>query len=151
MTLDADEDHAWQEGNRERIQWEKQADAWSADWLLGGLDPRDDRFLKRVLGLALGYLWSASRNIHTGRWHRPDYPPAWDRFYQTIKQHVPDQPLHSIWSFAAFVIQLHLQATGRDAGVTEAETPEDWANRLLDVISRHAEERERQPPRRGSS
>lgn len=140
LVLREDEDTAWLEGNARRIQWEKQADAWSAGWLLGGLDPRDDRFLKRVLGLALGHLWSASRNVHTGRWHLPDYPPAWDRFYHTIKQHVPDMPMHPIWTFAAFVLQLHLQAKGVNASPAAVETPEAWVNALLDHVSRTARE-----------
>ena len=38
------------------LSWEKEADAWSADWLLQGLDETDDRFLKRVIGIALGFL-----------------------------------------------------------------------------------------------
>lgn len=136
LTLSEEEDVLWQAGNQERIQWEKQADASAAEWLLSDLDSRDDRFLKRVLGLALGYLWSASRNIHTGRWREPNYPPAWDRFYQTIKQHVPDSPLHPIWMFAAYIIQLHLQAAGVVASPPEVENPEAWVNHLLDYLSK---------------
>ncbi len=138
FNLKEEEDKDWQEACRDRIQWEKQADAWSANWLLRDLDTLDKRFLKRVLGLALGYLWSASRNVHTGKWIRPDYPPAWDRFYQTIKQHVPDEPMHPIWSFAAYVLQLHLQAASWNVGITDVETPEAWVNRLLDFLARHA-------------
>jgi hypothetical protein len=74
--LTEEEDVEWQKGAETWIQWEKQADAWSAEWLLDCLDQRDPRFLKRVLGLALGFLWSASRNVHIGTWLRPNYPPA---------------------------------------------------------------------------
>ena len=117
------------------LSWEKEADAWSADWLLQGLDETDDRFLKRVIGIALGFLWSASRNVHTGCWLSRHHPPVWDRIYQNVKQHIPSNPGHPIWLFIAYVLQLHLCSLGQAPPVSSSEDAEDWVNQLLDYIA----------------
>lgn len=116
------------------LRWEREADRWSAEWLLDGLETCDDRFLKRVLGLTLAYLWIASRNIHTGNW-LTYHPPAWDRIYQNVKQHVPNDDTHPIWSFIAYVMLLHLTSVGTPLEISEVETPEDLVNEILDFIS----------------
>jgi len=133
--LDPAKDPAQIEADQISIGHEKEADAWSAEWLLEGLDPRDDRFLKRVIGTSLGYLWSATRNIHTGYWLTNNHPPAWDRLYQNLKQYV-DTETHSVWLFAAYILQLHLQAIGEDPAVDEVESGEEWVNILLDKVSK---------------
>jgi len=119
-----------------QLLWEKEADAWSANWLLEGLDEKDDRFLKRALGIALGYLWIASRDIHTGCVVRAHHPPAWDRLYQNIKQHIPNSPSHPIWMFVAYVLLLHLTSIEEVPPDAEYQTPEDLVNQLLDHVSR---------------
>jgi hypothetical protein len=121
------------------LGWEKEADAWSRDWLLEGLDQEDERFLKRVLGTALGYLWLASRNVYTGQWLRRHHPPAWDRIYHNIKQHIPDNPGHPIWLFVAYVLQLHLFSLSKHPKLAECENPEEWVNRLLDHVAKTKE------------
>jgi len=134
-----EEDPKVKEADAIWLGWEKDADAWSASWLLEGLDQEDGRFLKRVLGTALGYLWLASRNVHTGRWLRRHHPPAWDRLYHNIKQHVPDNHGHPIWLFVAYILQLHLFSLGQHPQVGECEHPEEWVNRLLDHVSKAKE------------
>ncbi len=119
-----------------RLEWEKEADAWSANWLLDDLDQKDNRFLKRVVGISLGYLWIASRNIYTGRWLRRHHPPAWDRLYHNVKQHVPNNPGHPIWLFVAYVLQLHLMSIAKQPPIAETEDPETWVNQLLDHVSK---------------
>lgn len=133
--FDPAKDPAKLEADRINIRREKEADAWSADWLLEGLDSRDDRFLKRVVGTSLGYLWSASRNIHTGYWLTNNHPPAWDRLYQNLKQHV-DIATHPIWLFVAYVLQLHLQAISENPTVDAVDSGEEWVNILLDQVSK---------------
>jgi hypothetical protein len=133
------EDPKVKEANAIRLGWEKEADAWSAKWLLEGLDQEDGRFLKRVLGMALGYLWVASRNVHTGKWLRRHHPPAWDRLYHNIKQHIPNNPGHPIWLFVAYILQLHLVSLGQHPQVGECEDPENWVNRLLDHVAKAKE------------
>ncbi|MGC3971633.1 MAG: phage exclusion protein Lit family protein [Pirellulales bacterium] len=135
-SLKPEEDPNAIEHARIRVEWEKEADRWSADWLLDGLDPRDDRFLKRILGISLGFLWGASRNIHTGKFRTCHHPPAWDRVYQNIKQHVPNEPTHPVWLFLCYIIQLHLNSLGQATEVGEFDVPEDWANALLDRLSK---------------
>jgi hypothetical protein len=119
-----------------RLEWEKEADAWSANWLLDGIDESDDRFLKRVLGISLGFLWEASRNVYTGRWLSRHHPPAWDRLYQNVKQHVSNNPHHPIWPFVAYVLQLHLMSIEIQPSITETEDHEAWVNQLLNHISK---------------
>jgi len=134
-----EDDPQVKEANEIRLGWEKEADAWSANWLLDGLGEDDARFLKRVLGSALGYLWLASRNVHTGRWLRRHHPPAWDRIYHNIKHHIPDSPGHPIWLFVAYVLQLHLFSLGQHPLVSECEHPETWVNQLLDQVAKAKE------------
>lgn len=136
--LDPEEDPNVQEANAIRIGWEKEADAWSANWMLDDVDQHDDRFLKRILGTALGYLWLATRNIHTGKWRHPKYPPAWDRIYHTVKQHISGDPTHPIWLFLAYALQLHLMSVGQHQQVGPCENPEEWVNKLLDHLSKSA-------------
>jgi hypothetical protein len=133
--VNPEEDPAQIKADRISTAREKEADAWSAEWLLEGLDPRDDRFLKRVLGTSLGYLWSATRNIHTGYWLTNNHPPAWDRLYQNLKQYV-DTDTHPVWLFAAYILQLHLQGIGEDPAVDEVGSGEEWVNILLDKVSK---------------
>ena len=137
--LKPQEDPKVKEADAIWIGWEKEADAWSANWLLDGLDQEDGKFLKRILGTGLGYLWLASRNVHTGRWLRRHHPPAWDRLYHNIKQHVPDDPKHPIWPFVAYILQLHLFSLGQHSQVVECEDIEEWVNRLLDHVSKAEE------------
>jgi hypothetical protein len=118
------------------LRWEKEADAWSASWLLGGLECTDNRFLKRALGLSLALVWIATRNIHTGIWDDKSHPPAWDRIYHNIKQHIPDRPDHPVWTFIGYVLTLHLISQNSLPLIQEVETPEDWVNKLLDHLSR---------------
>jgi hypothetical protein len=133
--FDPEKDPAKIEADRISIGREKEADAWSAQWLLEGLDPKDDRFLKRVIGTSLGYLWSATRNIHTGFWLTNNHPPAWDRLYQNLKQYVHTDT-HPVWLFAAYILQLHLQAIRRDPSVDAVDSGEKWVNILLDKVSK---------------
>lgn len=133
--IDPEKDPAKIEADRISIGREKEADAWSAEWLLEGLDPRDDRFLKRVIGTSLGYLWLATRNIHTGFWLTNNHPPAWDRLYQNLKQYV-DTDTHPVWLFAAYILQLHLQAIREDPTVDSVNSGEEWVNILLDKVSK---------------
>jgi hypothetical protein len=133
--LDPAKDSAQLEADRISIGREKEADSWSAEWLLEGLDPMDGRFLKRVIGTSLGYLWSATRNIHTGYWLTTNHPPEWDRLYQNLKQYV-DSDTHPVWLFVAYILQLHLQAIGEDPTVEEVDSGEEWANILLNKVSK---------------
>lgn len=136
-TLDVNANGELTPSSRETLlRWEKEADAWAANWLLDGLDNNDDRFLKRVLGLSLVFTWMATRNVHTGHWLASTHPPAWDRIYHNIKQHIPDTPCHSIWTFVGYIMQLHLMSAGIQPQIDEAGTPEDWVNMLLDYVSR---------------
>lgn len=144
-TLDLDENGNPTAESRETLRrWENEADAWAAEWLLDGLDIDDDRFLKRVLGLSLVYLWIASRNVYTGEWLPSYHPPAWDRIYHNVKNYIPDTPLHPVWTFIGYVIQLHLMSTNTHPEIAEAETPEDWVNKLLDYVSRLQTEQSRE-------
>lgn len=135
LIIKPEEDPAQIEADRINTAREKEADAWSAEWLLDGLDPSDDRFLKRIIGTSLGYLWSATRSIHTGYWLSNNHPPSWDRLYQNLKQYVHTDT-HPIWLFVAYILQLHLQAIGEDPTVNEVECGEQWVNVLLDMVSK---------------
>jgi hypothetical protein len=136
-TLDVDKYGDLTPSSRETsLRWEKDADAWAAEWLLGGLENDDERFLKRVLGLSLAFTWLATRNVHTGHWLSSTHPPAWDRIYHNIKQHIPNTPHHPIWAFIGYILQLHLMSVSAQTEIHEAETHEDWVNKLLDYVSR---------------
>ena len=100
--------HVPKEGVDSIVQ-EKDADREAANWLLDGLDDEwTPMFVKRALGVAIGLSWLASLNVYVGSAASETHPPAYDRLYQVLEQHVEDGG-HPVWAMVSLILSLHLQ------------------------------------------
>jgi hypothetical protein len=89
------------------IDQEREADNSAADWLLGGLDQNDPRFLKRSLGMAVALVAMTGFAIHQGDLSAGSHPRPFDRLIHSLERHVADED-HKAWGFVAGVLKLHL-------------------------------------------
>jgi hypothetical protein len=91
---------------------ERDADYAAADWILNGVGEEDDRFKKRILGVALTLLVTVQNGIHSGHYGGQSHPRSFDRLIHTLDRHVRNQN-HVVWFFAATMLKLHLDNTER--------------------------------------
>jgi hypothetical protein len=128
-------DHVRQTGTDSVLQ-EKDADRSAAAWLLDNIPPDDNRFVQRLLGIALAMLWIAALDIYVPPDAASTHPPGYDRLYQLLAQHL-DDPHHPVWGFVSLALEAHLHAKGC-AYDTErpAEPAQNAVNYYIDVISK---------------
>lgn len=89
------------------IDQERDADNSAADWLLGGLDQKDPRFIMRSLGMAVALVAMTGFAIHRGELAARSHPRAFDRLIHSLQRHITDDD-HKTWGFVAGVLKLHL-------------------------------------------
>jgi hypothetical protein len=119
------------------ILQEKEADRAAADWLLGALDDESNpMFVKRALGIAVGLSWLASLNIYVGTTSRNTHPPAYDRLFQVLSQHVQDGE-NPVWGMVSLILALHLQNQGVQWGEDiQFDSFNDAANYYVEQIAK---------------
>lgn len=121
------------------IEQEKDADGLAADWILSGINQSDPRFRKRALGVVVALAALASLEVYSRTGRRHTHPPAHDRLYQVLNQHISD-PNHLAWCFAGVILTLHIQNSHLGERLQKdwpLQTPHrDWVNHLIDVLSR---------------
>lgn len=87
---------------------EDEADMAAAHWLLDGLKQEDDRFVKRVLGIALALSWMASFSVFLPE-DKVYHPPSCERLNRIIKEFVSD-PNHVAWAFVSTILRANMEA-----------------------------------------
>ena len=119
------------------ILQEKDADREAANWLLDGLDDEwTPMFVKRALGIAVGLSWLASLNVYVGPAASKTHPPAYDRLYQVLAQHIEDGA-HPVWAMVSLILSLHLQNQGIPFGENvEFGSFQEAANYYVDQIAK---------------
>ncbi len=93
------------------IEMELDADNGATDWLLGGLDQTDLRFLKRSLGIAIALVAMTGFAIHRGVLAAAEHPRSFDRLIHCLERHITHRD-HKTWGFVAAVLKLHLDQAG---------------------------------------
>jgi Peptidase U49 len=114
---------AAQEVSAQSILEEKEADMGAAEWVLSGVLDDQPKLLKRGMGVMVGLVWLASREVYKHREEFGTHPPAYDRLYQVLLQFFPDggDANHDlIWNSSQLMLNLHLQ----DYGIPLDETRE---------------------------
>lgn len=128
--------HVGEKGVASVLQ-EKDADREAANWLLEGLDDEwTPMFVKRALGIAIGLSWLASLNVYIGPAASKTHPPAYDRLYQVLAQHIEDSG-HPVWAMVSLILSLHLQNQGIPFGESvEFGSFQEAANYYVEQIAK---------------
>lgn len=87
---------------------EDEADMAAANWLLEGLRQEDDKFVKRVLGVALALSWMASLSVYVPE-DKVNHPPSCQRLHRVISEFVFD-PQHVAWAFVSTILRASMEA-----------------------------------------
>lgn len=101
--------HGGEEEGFETIQRERQADYSSADFLLSGLQPGDNFFIKKSMAIAVVLSIRIAYAIKTGKWGGDSHPRCFDRIVHVLDRYIDSENRnHSAWTFAWSIIYFHL-------------------------------------------
>jgi hypothetical protein len=120
----------------ENRKLEAEADQAAAAWILSGIEPSDDRYRKRALGIALVLGWLASSGLFLVEDH-VNHPPSYDRVVSVLEPFVPDQN-DLIWAFVSTMLRANLDAARVSFDETrEASSFRDDVDCCLSVFRRN--------------
>lgn len=102
--------HFRQEGVA-NVEQEKEADREAARWLLEDTKGTERRQLERRLGVATALIYLAVTDVYLPGAHGDDYPPGYDRLFQTLSQYFyehDEEESEQVWVFVSICLMLHI-------------------------------------------
>ena len=129
----------------ESIFQEKEADRFATDWLLEGAHTSKDAESGRVnavFGIAIALIWLTVFNVYLGQMESSTHPQGYDRLFQVLDYALdrPNEAEHDIiWFFVVEMLRIHIWSAGYNftqEAKQEYEDPRDYANHLIDRISK---------------
>lgn len=102
--------HRRQEGVA-NVEQEKDADREAARWLLEDTQGTERRQLERRLGVATALIYLAVTDVYLPGAHGEDYPPGYDRLFQTLSQYFFEhdaEDSEQVWAFVSICLMLHI-------------------------------------------
>jgi len=123
--------------NEENIENEKEVDIEATDWILNhSLDQWDYKFIKRAMGIAIGFEVQTARGIYTGDYGGISHPYSYDRLYQNLNRYI-DDPQHITWAFICSTLKLHLDNKKIQTPDQTYDSFQDCVNSYIDLLSRN--------------
>jgi Peptidase U49 len=102
--------HRRQEGVA-NVEQEKDADREAARWLLEDTQGTKRRQLERRLGVATALIYLALTDVYLPGAHGEDYPPGYDRLFQTLSQYFFEhdaEESEQVWAYVSICLMLHI-------------------------------------------
>jgi len=103
-------DHCPQKGVA-NVEQEKDADREAARWLLENTQGPERRQLERRLGVATALIYLAVTDVYLPGAHGEDYPPGYDRLFQTLSQYFFEydaEDSEQVWAFVSICLMMHI-------------------------------------------
>jgi hypothetical protein len=102
--------HCNQDPSMPPAEREADADERAVDLILSAVDKDDPRFVKRALGIVLGFGGLVGFGIQREDQGAGEHPPHYARLVTALERHIVGDDDHIAWAFAAVVIKLHFDA-----------------------------------------
>lgn len=111
--------HCDQDQSLSSVDREIDADRRAVDLILDDISKNDPRFVKRALGIVLGFGGLVGFGIQYGDPGTGTHPSHFARLVAALDRHIASDENHIAWAFAHVIIKLHLDA--RNLAVPKAE------------------------------
>jgi hypothetical protein len=116
------------------LEAERDADAAAVNWVLDPTTCPPGEFAFRAMCVAIAFLRTAARSIHTGDYGGLTHPRTFDRLFHSLNEYL-DRDEATIWGFVGAILLLHMRHMEIPPPTQKYETFYDFVDACIDRLA----------------